>query len=68
MEFLREDHWSGLPFPSLGYLSNPGIETAIGILLQFMLRSVLPVFPSKSFIVSGFTFRSLIHFFFLIWY
>ena len=27
-----------------------------------MLKSVLPMFPSRSFIVSGLTFRSLIHF------
>ena len=38
------------------------------ILLRFMLKSVLPVFSSKSFIVSGLTFRSLIHFdYFCIW-
>ena len=32
------------------------------ILLQFMSQSVLPMFSSKSFIVSGLTFRTLIHF------
>ena len=32
------------------------------ILLQFMLKSVLPMFSSKSFIVYGRTVRSLIHF------
>ena len=32
------------------------------ILLLFMSESVLPVFSSKSFIVSSLTFRSLIHF------
>ena len=32
------------------------------ILLRFMSKSVLPMFPSKSFIVSGHTFRSLIYF------
>ena len=26
MEFSRQEYWSGLPFPSPGYLSNPGIE------------------------------------------
>ena len=31
------------------------------ILLQFISKSVLPMFSSKSFIVSGLTFRSLIH-------
>ena len=32
------------------------------ILLQFMSKSVQPVFSSKSFTVSSLTFRSLIHF------
>ena len=32
------------------------------ILLRFMSESVLPMFSSRSFIVSGLTFRSLIHF------
>ena len=26
MEFLRQEYWSGLPFPSPGNLPNPGIE------------------------------------------
>ena len=26
-EFSRQEHWSGLPFPTLGALPNPGIET-----------------------------------------
>ena len=26
MEFSRQEHWSGLPFPPLGDLPNPGIE------------------------------------------
>ena len=26
MEFSRQEDWSGLPFPSLGDLPNPGIE------------------------------------------
>ena len=32
------------------------------ILLRFMSKRVLPIFSSRSFIVSGLTFRSLIHF------
>ena len=35
------------------------------ILLQFMSKSVLPMFSSKRFILSGLTFRSLIHFEFI---
>ena len=27
MGFSRQEHWSGLPFPSPGDLSNPGIES-----------------------------------------
>ena len=27
-EFLGKEYWSGLPFPSLGDLPNPGIEPA----------------------------------------
>ena len=38
------------------------------ILLWFMSRSVLRMFSSKSFIVSGLTFRSLIHFEFIFMY
>jgi len=26
MEFSRQEHWSGLPFPSAGDLPDPGIE------------------------------------------
>ena len=26
MGFSRQEHWSGLPFPLQGNLSNPGIE------------------------------------------
>ena len=26
MEFSRQEHWSGLPCPSPGYLADPGIE------------------------------------------
>ena len=35
------------------------------LLLQFMSKSVLPGFFSRSFIISGLTFRSLIHFMFI---
>ena len=35
------------------------------VFLQFMSKSVLPMFSSRSFIVSGLTFRSLIHFEFI---
>ena len=35
------------------------------ILLQFVSKSFLPMFFSKSFIISGLTFKSLIHFEFI---
>ena len=38
------------------------------ILLKLMLKSVLPKFSSRSFIVSGVTFKSLIHFEFIFVY
>ena len=38
------------------------------ILLQFMSKPVLPMFSSRSFIVSGLKFRSLIHFEFIFTY
>ena len=38
------------------------------ILLQFMSKSILSIFSSKSFIVSSLTFRSLIHFEFIFVY
>uniref|UniRef100_A0A8D1YM44 Uncharacterized protein n=1 Tax=Sus scrofa TaxID=9823 RepID=A0A8D1YM44_PIG len=38
------------------------------ILLQFMSESILPMFSSKSFIVSVLIFRSLIHFEFIFVY
>ena len=28
MAFLRQEYWSGLPFPTPGNLPNPGIEPA----------------------------------------
>ena len=28
MGFPRQEYWSGLPFPSPGYLPDPGIEPA----------------------------------------
>jgi len=38
------------------------------ILLRFMLKCVLPMFPSKNFIISRLTFKSLIHFEFIFVY
>ena len=38
MEFSRQEHWSGLPFPSPGYLPNPGIEPRSPALQVYHLR------------------------------
>ena len=35
MGFLRQESWSGLPFPSLGDLSNPGIKPCLLHLLHW---------------------------------
>ena len=67
-----------LPFSKLSFhlgpisLSSPLCllpeKTVNKILLQFMSKHVLPVFSSKSFIVSGLCFRSFIHFEFIFFY
>ena len=44
------------------------LEGSKKILLQFMSKGVLPMFSSMSFIVSGLTFRSSIHFEFIFVY
>ena len=42
MEFSRQEYWSGLPFPSPGDLSNPGIERRSPELQADSLLSELP--------------------------
>ena len=41
-EFSRQESWSGLPFPSLGDLPNPGIEPGSPALQADTLRSEPP--------------------------
>ena len=41
MEFSRQEHWSGLPFPSAGDLPNPGIDPESPILHVDSLPSEL---------------------------
>ena len=50
------------------YSRRWGIEDLILIYVIKTRQSVLPMFSSKSFIVSGLTFRSLIHFEFIFVY
>ena len=42
MGFSRQEYWSGLPFPSPGDLSDPGIEPRSPILQADALTSVPP--------------------------
>ena len=48
-------------FKTIGGRSNK-------VLLKFMSEGVLPMFSSRSFIISGLMFRSLIHFQFIFVY
>ena len=43
MGFSRQEYWSGLPFPSLGDLPNPGIEPGSAALQADALPSEPPV-------------------------
>ena len=45
MDFSRQEHWSGLPFPSLGDLPNPGIESESPALQAGSLPSEPPGKP-----------------------
>ena len=45
MEFSRQEYWSGLPFPSPGYLPNPGIEPRFPTFLEDALLSESPGKP-----------------------
>ena len=42
MGFSRQGYWSGLPFPSPGDLSNPGVEPGCPALQADSLPSELP--------------------------
>ena len=42
MGFFRQEYWSGLPFPCLGHLPNPGIEPGSPSLRTDSLLSELP--------------------------
>ena len=45
--FLRQEYWRGLPFPSPGDLSNPGIEPTLGSLpLSHQASPELPHDPA----------------------
>ena len=49
MGFSRQGYWSGLPFPTLGDLSNPGIEpTSSALVGEFFI----PEQPGKPEVLS----------------
>ena len=47
LEISRQENWSGLPFPSLGHLSNPGIEPRSLVLQADSLPSEPPGKPQE---------------------
>ena len=57
MGFSRQEYWSGLPFPSPGDLSNPGIEPRSPALQAGSLTSERPGKPTtlKSGLINFFT-------------
>ena len=46
MRFPKQEYWSGLPFPSPGHLSDPGIEPGSSALQVDSLLSDPPGKPS----------------------
>ena len=46
MEFSRQEYWSGLTFPSPGYLPNPGIKLGSPALQADSLLSEAPGKPT----------------------
>ena len=47
MGFSRQEYWSGLPFPSPGYLPNPGIKFASPALAGKFFSTELPGKPTS---------------------
>ena len=45
MEFARQEYWSGLPFPTPGDLSDPGIEPASSALAGRFFTTLPPGIP-----------------------
>ena len=48
MGFFKQEYWRGLPFPSPGYLPNPGIEPGSPALLVDSLPSESPGKPQNN--------------------
>jgi len=57
MGFLKQEYWSGLPFPSPGDLPHPGIETASPALADGFFITYPPGKPQKK--IRGFKKKTL---------
>ena len=53
MGFPRQEHWSGLLFPSLGDLLDPGIEPGSPALQEVSLRSEPPGRPVQLQVIAN---------------
>ena len=51
MKSFRQEYWSGLPFPSLGDLPDPGIEPRSPTMQADGLTSAPPGKPSGAYII-----------------
>ena len=49
MEFSKQEYWSGLPFPSLGDLPDPGIKSASPALAGGFFTTETPEKPKSWF-------------------
>ena len=58
MEFVRQEHWSGLPFPTPGDLPNPGMEPVPPSLAGRFFSTVTPGKPLHNVCVSKHCFTS----------
>ena len=47
MEFFRQEHWSGLPFPTPGDLANPGMKPVSLVSLALAGGFFMTVPPGK---------------------
>ena len=61
MGFSRQEYWNGLPFPSPGYLSDPGIKSRSPALQADSLPSEPPANPWWDSEVQGIVYLWLIH-------
>ena len=47
IRFSRQEHWSGLPFPSPGHLPDPGTKPASPVQQAVSLQTELPGKPEQ---------------------